>query len=75
MNKDRFGVLQFDWDDNAVFREATDVKSVILRSTTPGSQKRFRLTVDDSGALSLQEIIPPAKEYLLRSSDLFFYSC
>ena len=70
MNKDRFGVLQFDWDDNAVFREATDVKSVILRSTTPGSQKRFRLTVDDSGAMSLQEIIPPTKEYLLRVRHL-----
>lgn len=32
------------------------VESVILRSSTAGSSKKFKLTVDDSGALSVTEV-------------------
>lgn len=32
------------------------VGSVVLRSNTPGSDKRFMLTVDDSGNLSVQQV-------------------
>ena len=32
------------------------VESIVLRSSTPGSDKRFRLTVDDTGALNITEV-------------------
>ena len=70
MNKDRYGVLNFDYDDNAVFSEAVDAKSVILRSTTPGSHKRFRITVDDEGKLTAREVILPDKKVVLRVRHL-----
>lgn len=37
-------------------KQYVDRKEYILRSTTPGSTKKFKITVDDSGALSAVEI-------------------
>ena len=31
-------------------------KAIILTSSTPGSTKKFKITVDDSGALSATEV-------------------
>lgn len=43
----RKNIMDVDWEGNV---EAT---SLILKSSTPGSNKRFKITVDDSGTLSV----------------------
>lgn len=45
-----------DWDGNAWFAGSVEGKAVILPSTTDGSTKRFKITVDDSGTLTATEI-------------------
>lgn len=47
--------------EDGVFVEETEMvkqdgKGFILQSTTPGSSKKFKITVDDSGALSAVEV-------------------
>lgn len=37
-------------------KKYVDDKEFILQSTTPSSTKKFKITVDDSGALSAVEI-------------------
>ena len=47
-----------DWNGNAWYAgsiEAAD--GLILKSSTEGSEKRFKITVDDSGAISATELI------------------
>lgn len=41
---------------NNVIKKYVDDKEFILKSTTPGSAKRFKVTVDDTGALSAVEV-------------------
>ena len=48
--------------DNTFIVKTTDlqpkeVSAIILRSSTPGSTKKFKLTIDDDGVLSATEII------------------
>ena len=45
-----------DWDGNAWFAGSVEGTAIILKSSTKGSSKRFRITVDDSGTLSVAEI-------------------
>lgn len=45
-----------DWDGNGWFAGAVEADAIILRSSTEGSTKKFRITVDDSGTLSTVEI-------------------
>lgn len=45
-----------DWDGNAWYQGDVECSSIILRSSTEGSTKRFRLTIDDSGNLTTTEI-------------------
>lgn len=45
-----------DWDGNAWFAGSIEGTSIILRSSTEGSSKRFLIAVDDSGTLSAAEI-------------------
>ena len=44
-----------DWDGNGWFAGNVAATSIILRSSTPGSTKTFKLTIDDSGALNVSE--------------------
>lgn len=43
-------------DGTGWYANGVEVSSAILRSSTPGSTKTFKLTVDDSGTLSITEI-------------------
>lgn len=43
-------------DTQIATKQYVDNKEFILQSTTPGSSKKFKITVDDSGALSAVEV-------------------
>jgi hypothetical protein len=45
-----------DWDGNAWYAGAIEGTAVILRSSTPGSTKKFKLTIGDDGILSTEEL-------------------
>ena len=44
-------------DSDAVTKKYVDEHSYILSSSTPGSTKKFKITVDDSGTLTVTEVI------------------
>lgn len=45
-----------DWSGNAWFAGTVEGTGMIVKSSTSGSSKRFKITVDDSGAISAAEI-------------------
>ena len=45
-----------DWSGNAWFAGAVEGIALILKSSTTDSTKRFKITVDDSGAISATEV-------------------
>lgn len=45
-----------DWEGNAWYAGSIEGTALILKSSTEGSTKRFKITVDDSGALTAAEI-------------------
>lgn len=45
-----------DWEGNAWYEGTVECTAIIVKSTTEGSIKRFKITVDDSGTLSAVEI-------------------
>lgn len=45
-----------DWDGNAWYAGTVEGAAMIVKSSTPGSTKRFKITVDDSGTISATEI-------------------
>lgn len=45
-----------DWSGNAWFAGTVEGTGMIVKSSTSGSSKRFKITVDDSGAISAVEI-------------------
>ena len=53
----RANIHTIDWKGNGWFAGTVEAKAVILNSSTEGSNKKFKLTVDDSGTLSINEII------------------
>ena len=44
-----------DWDGNGWYAGNVEASAILLRSSTPGSTKVFKITVDDSGTLSITE--------------------
>lgn len=46
-----------DWDGNAWYAGSVECTSFILKSSTEGSNKRFRVTIDDNGELHTEEIV------------------
>ena len=46
-----------DWSGNAWFAGTVEGKALILPSSTENSTKKFKITVDDSGALKATEVI------------------
>jgi hypothetical protein len=44
-----------DWDGNGWFAGNAEASAIILRSSTEGSTKTFKLTIDDSGNLTISE--------------------
>lgn len=51
----RSNAYTLDWGGNGWFAGNVEATAIILRSSTEGSTKTFRLTVDDSGTLSVME--------------------
>lgn len=45
-----------DWSGNAWFAGTVEGTAIIVKSSTAGSSKRFKITVDDSGTLSATEV-------------------
>ena len=45
-----------DWSGNAWFAGTVEGTAVIVKSSTSGSSKKFRITVDDSGTISATEV-------------------
>jgi hypothetical protein len=45
-----------DWDGNAWYQGTVEGTAMIVKSSTEGSTKRFKITVDDSGTISATEI-------------------
>lgn len=46
----------YNFVPNRVVKKYVDDKEFILKSTTPGSAKKFKITVDDAGALTAVEV-------------------
>jgi len=53
----RSNAYTLDWSGNAWYAGDVEGTSMIVKSSTEGSTKRFRITVDDSGTLSATEIV------------------
>ncbi len=45
-----------DWNGNAWYAGTVEATAIILKSSTSGSTKRFKITVDDNGTLSATQI-------------------
>lgn len=45
-----------DWEGNAWYAGSVEATSIIMKSSTPGSTKRFRITIDDEGVLTATEL-------------------
>ena len=51
----RSNAYTLDWNGNGWFAGNVEATAIILRSSTAGSTKTFKLTIDDSGTLSVVE--------------------
>ena len=45
-----------DWEGNAWYAGTVEGTAMIVKSSTPNSTKKFKITVDDTGALSATEV-------------------
>ena len=52
----RSNAVEVEWSGTAKFAGTVDARSIIIRSSTSGSTRRFRITVDDSGMLSIVRV-------------------
>lgn len=55
-NANRKNIHTVDWSGNAWYAGTVEGKALILASSTTGSTKRFKVTVDDTGALTATEV-------------------
>lgn len=46
-----------DWDGNAWYAGNVECTGVIIKSSTVGSTKKFKLTIDDSGVITATEVV------------------
>ena len=53
----RSNAYTLDWDGNGWFAGTVTATAIILKSSTEGSTKTFKLTINDSGELSISENI------------------
>lgn len=53
---DRKNIHTVDWSGNAWYEGTVEGKALILTSSTTGSTKRFKVTVDDTGTLTATEV-------------------
>lgn len=52
----RSNAYTLDWNGNGWYQGDIEASAIILRSSTPGSIKKFKLTIDDDGILSTEEL-------------------
>lgn len=52
----RSNAYTLDWDGNAWYAGTVETSAIILRSSTPGSTVKFKLTINDEGTLSAVKI-------------------
>ena len=52
----RSNAYTLDWDGNGWFAGHVEANAIILKSSTEGSNKRFKITIDDDGVLNATEI-------------------
>ena len=45
-----------DWEGNAWYAGTVEGSAMIVKSSTPGSTKKFKITVDDTGTISATEV-------------------
>ena len=53
----RSNAYTLDWDGNGWFAGSMEASAIILRSSTEGSNKKFRITIDDDGVLTASEVV------------------
>lgn len=53
----RSNAYTLDWEGNAWHSGTIEGKALILPSSTAGSTKKFKITVDDSGTISAAEVV------------------
>ena len=53
---ERANAYTLDWDGNGWFAGTVESTGIIIKSSTPGSKKRFKITVDNSGAITATEV-------------------
>ena len=53
----RSNAYTLDWEGNAWYSGTIEGKALILPSSTAGSTKKFKITVDDSGTISATEVV------------------
>ena len=52
----RSNAYTLDWQGNGWYQGTIEASAIILRSSTPESTKKFKLTIDDDGILSTEEL-------------------
>lgn len=55
-NASRSNAHTLDWNGNAWYAGTVEGTAMIVKSSTEGSSKRFKITVDDSGVITATEI-------------------
>ena len=45
-----------DWEGNAWYAGTVEGTAMIVKSSTPNSTKKFKITVDDTGTISATEV-------------------
>ena len=53
---DRSNAHTLDWEGNAWFAGTVEGTAMIVKSSTPSSTKKFKITVDDTGTISATEV-------------------
>ena len=53
----RSNAYTLDWQGNGWYSGTVEASAIILRSSTPGSTKKFKLTIDDDGVLNAELLV------------------
>ena len=54
--EERSNAYTLDWNGNGWFAGNVEATAIILRSSTEGSEKKFKLTIDDTGELNIIQL-------------------
>ena len=61
-DSDRSNAHTLDWEGNAWYAGSVEGDTMIIKSSTEGSTKRFKITVDDTGIITATEIVETTTE-------------